>query len=133
MITAPSRSRRRDSALRLDYIPALVKVITNNGKVKELNYCHVNARSILANTCLFELEILCASNKIDVLCASETWLTQSKTAVLLPEFQPPFRNDRSSRGGGDAIFVRAGSPASPVRMCHGLESVCFQLHLPLGK
>ena len=39
------------------------------GKKKNLTICHVNARSILANTRLFELEILCVTNKIDV-CVS---------------------------------------------------------------
>ena len=100
------------------------------GKKKNLTICHVNARSILANTRLFELELLCATNKIDVLYGSETWLTPSKTAVLLPGFQPPFRHDRSACGGGVAIVVHAGIPTTPVRMCHGLESVCDQLHLP---
>ena len=82
-----------------------------------LRICHVNVRSLRAESRLFDLELMSASNNIDVLCVSETWLqpTHPSSSVIVPGFQPPVRTDRvHGRGGGVAIYVRDGLTAMPV-------------------
>ena len=48
-----------------------------------MNVCHVNVRSLLAATRLIDLDILCASYELDVLCLSETWLSTSLVPTTL--------------------------------------------------
>ena len=81
-----------------------------------LRICHVNVRSLRAESRLFDLELMSASNNIDVLCVSETWLQPTHpSSVIVPGFQPPVRTDRvHGRGGGVAIYVRDGLTAMPV-------------------
>ena len=93
----------------------------------------MNVRSLCAATRLLDLELLCATEDIDVLCVTETWLSSSSAAALLnlPGFQPPVRCDRSNlRGGGVAVYVRCGLPAVQVDFHSQLEAVCIQLRLP---
>ena len=101
---------------------------------KRLKICHVNVLSLLANLKLLDLEILCASADIDVICVTDTWLTSKlgSSQVCLPGFQPPFRCDRSAgpRGGGAAVYVRVGLPANSVYFHDQLESACVTVHLP---
>lgn len=100
---------------------------------RQLRVCHVNVRSLCAATRLLDLELLCATEDIDVLCVTETWLSSSSAAALLnlPGFQPPVRCDRSNlRGGGVAVYVRCGLPAVQVDFHSQLEAVCIQLRLP---
>ena len=102
-------------------------------KLCSLNICHVNIRSLLAESRLIELESLCAAQNIDVLCLSETWLSPSRakpgaSLVNIPGFQPPFRRDRlHGRGGGVAVYVRNGLNAVSTNM---LGTVPKFLHLP---
>ncbi len=107
---------------------------------KSLKICHVNVCSLLADTRLLDLEILCANNDIDVLCVTETWLSESRVKhgsaqVNLPGFQAPVRCDRASgrRGGGVAVYVRSDIPAAPVNFNSQLEAVCVRLHLAQRK
>ena len=99
---------------------------------KALTICHVNARSLLADARMLDLELLCANQNLDILCVTETWLSPSHPSVSLPGFQPMFRWDRSTgrRGGGVAIFVRTGIPVASLVFSPELEAVCVQLHLP---
>ena len=105
-------------------------------KLCSLNICHVNIRSLLAESHLIELESLCAAQNIDVLCLSETWLSPSRAkpgAILvnIPGFQPLFRRDRlHGRYGGVAVYVRNGLNAVSTNMCTDLECVKITLHLP---
>ena len=105
-------------------------------KLCSLNICHVNIRSLLAESRLIELESLCAAQNIDVLCLSETWLSPSRakpgaSLVNIPGFQPPFRRDRlHGRGGGVAVYVRNGLNAVSTNMLTDLECVKITLHLP---
>ena len=59
--------------------------------MKRLKICQVNVRSLLASSKLLDLELLCASADIDVLCVTETWLSSKVTSpqVSLPGFQSP--------------------------------------------
>ena len=110
-------------------------VILKKGQTKNF-ICHVNIRSLLADSRLTELEILCANQDIDVLCLSETWLSSSRAkaganVINIPGFQPPFRCDRlHSRGGGVAVYVRTGLNAVLSDAQSSLESVSLVLHLP---
>ena len=99
---------------------------------KALTICHVNARSLLADARMLDLEILCANQNLDILYVTETWLSPSHPAVSLPGFQPMLRWDRSigRRGGGVAIFVRTGISVASLVFSPELEAVCVQLHLP---
>ena len=108
-------------------------------KFKGITVCHVNVRSILADSRLTDLKILCLiSNNIDILYVTETWLNSSRR-VVLPGFQVPYRHDRpDKRGGGVAVFVRNGLPFSEVQLLCGAENpkmdgICVKIHLPKSK
>ncbi len=105
------------------------------GKHHSLNIAHVNARSLLADTRLLDLELLAATNSIDIICITETWLTSSHRSPHLPGFQPIFRRDRDSgrRGGGVAIFVRSGIHVTVKNFAPELETICLEVHLPRRK
>ena len=88
---------------------------------RSLIIANVNARSILADTRLLDLEILTTVNDIDVLCVTETWLSagcvkHGSARINLPGFQAPFRCDRPDgrRGGGVAVYVRVGLCATQI-------------------
>lgn len=101
---------------------------------RKLRVCHANVRSISAPSRLLDLEILTANHDIDVLCLSETWLTNKKhsNTVSIPGFQLPFRKDRvHSVGGGVAVFVKNGLSASatlPPPTVH-IECLCITISL----
>ena len=85
---------------------------------------------------LLDLEILAASNAIDVLCVSETWLSDTRAkpgspCVNLPGFQTPFRCGRIGNcwGGGVAIYVHTGLHATRISLSGSLEAVCVRLNL----
>lgn len=66
---------------------------------------HLNIRSLFANLAQFRAHIY--DSEYDVICLSETWLTDSITdvAIQLNNHQL-YRNDRIGRGGGLAIYVK---------------------------
>ena len=109
------------------------------GKLSSLKICHVNIRSLLCESCLIELEILCAAQQVDVLCISETWLSPFRakagtSLINIPRFQPAFRRGRlHGRGGGVAVYVRNGLNAVPAEVPGSLELVSLVLHLPGNK
>ena len=101
-------------------------------KIKKLPICHVNVRSLLAQTHLLELEILTASHSIDVLCLSKTWLSAdrapSSSNIMLPGFQLAARHDRAvGCGGGVAIYMWNGVAAAPLPLSCSVECVGIQL------
>ena len=58
----------------------------------------------------------------------------NSSLINLPDFQPPFRRDRSDRcGGGVAVYVRTSLPVVHVDFHRQLETVCIQLRLPRRK
>ena len=72
-------------------------------KRKSLKICHVNARSLLASGRLLDLEILCSTNDIDVLCVTETWLNPDRvkegaSLIHIPGYSPPLRATASVDG-----------------------------------
>ncbi|XP_075157620.1 uncharacterized protein LOC142230885 [Haematobia irritans] len=70
-----------------------------------LNICHINAQSL--NNKLDEFGFVFENSGIDIVCVSETWFrsTTPSSLVSLNGYKV-YRADRSSRGGGTAIYVR---------------------------
>ena len=68
------------------------------------NVCHVDVRSLLAQTRMTDLEILVSLHNIDVLCVSETWMSHNRAptsaSTHLPGFIVAARCDRPDRSGG---------------------------------
>ena len=101
-------------------------------RIRDLRICQVNARSLLADTRLLDLQILTEVHNIDVLCVTETWLTSrhADSAVSLKGYQPPLRFDRPSRrGGGAAVYLRHGLTALSISLSGELEAVALRLFL----
>ena len=101
--------------------------------------CHVNVRSLAAERRLSELKCLVAMNGIDILCLTETWLKDKHmdSSFLIPGFQSPIRQDRSSsRGGGVAVYVRCGWAVFRLQVraaASTLECVLIKVELPRRK
>ena len=96
--------------------------------------CHVNVRSLMAPGRLAELKTLVCFNNIDILCVTETWLKfkHLDSAILLPGFQPPLRQDQThSCGGGVAVYSCNGMSAErlPLSSPH-FECVALHVNLP---
>ena len=68
-----------------------------------------NSRSIRH---IHEISVFLQSTKVNILAASETWLGPSipDSAMTMPRFQTPFRQDRNENGGGVCIFVHNELP-----------------------
>ena len=89
-----------------------------NSTTKELSFCHINARSILAynnesksnQEKMDEIrQILCKQYEYSVIAVTETWLTPdtlSNDADLIVENYTFYRKDRNNgRGGGVGFYV----------------------------
>ncbi len=63
-----------------------------------------NIRGLWAN---FLALRACIDNTVDVLCLSETFLSNSRSDndITIPGFQKPIRNDRPAFGGGSIVYV----------------------------
>ena len=101
--------------------------------------CHVNVRSLAAEGRLSELKCLVAMNGVDILCLTETWLKSKHmdSSFLLPGFQPPFRQDRTtSRGGGVAVYIRCGWAVARLPVpdaASNIECLPVRIELPRKK
>ncbi|XP_075157728.1 uncharacterized protein LOC142230995 [Haematobia irritans] len=70
-----------------------------------LRICHINAQSL--NNKIDEFGYIFDNSDIDIVCVSETWFRSSTPDSLVGlKGYKVFRADRSSRGGGTAIYVR---------------------------
>ena len=84
---------------------------------------------------LTDLKILCWHYDIDILCATETWLSptvkEDATLINLNGFLPPVRWDSSTfkRGGGVAIFVPKGLNAIRNYINVSLEAIYLEVKL----
>uniref|UniRef100_A0A3B1JMQ8 Reverse transcriptase domain-containing protein n=1 Tax=Astyanax mexicanus TaxID=7994 RepID=A0A3B1JMQ8_ASTMX len=74
---------------------------------KSLGFLHVNICSLLNSRHFDNLKTLVHTSNPDVLAISESWLKKSNTDldILLPGYIV-FRQDRSTRGGGVAMYVK---------------------------
>lgn len=81
----------------------LVKILAVQRKGFTL--CHINAQSL--NNKLDEFRLIFENSNIDIICVSETWFDKSTpdSLIRLGGYKT-FRNDRNSRAGGVAIFVK---------------------------
>jgi len=75
---------------------------------------HINAQSLLSKT--NDVELLIQEREIDVLCISETWLTNDleDKYVCFPNYNI-YRQDKG-RGGGVAIYVRDNLKVNPLNL-----------------
>jgi len=91
----------------------------------------LNARSVCNK--VDELQIFLYDQNVDVCCVTETWLTcDVPNTLFCPKGYTVFRHDRSTPGGGVAIFVktviRSAVVDIPVEFNH-IEIVCVDLTL----
>ncbi|XP_075157983.1 uncharacterized protein LOC142231250 [Haematobia irritans] len=69
------------------------------------NVCQLNAQSLTKK--IDEFRHLFENSKIDIVCVSETWFTSSVAdAQVKVDGYKIVRNDRSSHGGGVAVYVK---------------------------
>ncbi len=73
-------------------------------QLNELKIIHLNVRSIRDKLDILQAEL----EQYDIICLTETWLhAKIKTSdIIIPGFHPPFRKDRTTRGGGVAVYVK---------------------------
>lgn len=72
-----------------------------------IKICHINAQSL--NNKIDELRLTFENSCVDMVCVSETWLNDhTPDSLILLRGYKVFRNDRKTRGGGVAIYVRQG-------------------------
>ena len=105
-----------------------------NLKVKNMSICHVNIRGLSASK-LRSVQVS-LSELYDVITISETFVSASSTHNLdLPGFHPIIRRDRSTFGGGVAVYVRSCIPFK--RKCQfeskGSEIIWIELNTLEGK
>ena len=105
--------------------------------LKMVVLCHINTRSLVANSRLNEISVLTSLNNVDILCLSETWLKPCIPSALIsvPGFQPPIRNDRiAERGGGVAIYIRDGFSFKVLPFVPAdIECLAIEVRLPHRK
>ena len=101
--------------------------ISSDKLLSGLSIMHINIpQSLRPKLDILEIE----AQSYDILVISETWLSPStdNNAILIPNFNPPFRCDRIGKiGGGVAIYIRetlAGS-IRPDLSIRDLEFECF--------
>lgn len=95
-----------------------------------LSICLINARS-LANK-IDQLQILLNSKKFQILCFTETWLSSKINDPLLCPTNDYniFRSDRTTHGGGSAIFVSSALSVTRVTVPRSsfFEIVCIDIY-----
>ena len=92
-----------------------------------MHIVHVNVRSLKEKIDVINLEL----GKYDVICITESWLHPgiSDSQISIPGFQKPFRNDRATRGGGVAVYVKNYIYAKRIDgwVATGLEAIWVQV------
>ena len=106
-----------------------VKNQTRAFKGNKLIIRHVNAGSLLS--CLDEIKILVKSNKLDILCVSETWLYSDIPSKFLSiDGFSIYRSDLG-RGGGVCIYARNELTIAQIDLglpvCAGVEDVWLRV------
>ena len=92
--------------------------------------------AFLADSRLFEIEILLGNHSVDILCLSETWLKPKNlnSILSLPGYQESFHQDRiTSRGGGVAVYVRHGLAVSVINCVTSPLFQCLVLSIVLSQ
>ena len=110
---------------------------------KSLSIVHLNARSLYPTNAVnrsFKIDEIyscfCIGHKFDIICISETWLSGniSNDDISLPGYSI-FRNDRSSIGGGVAMYVNDQLPSKPkLNLQHqDIESIWIETEISKKK
>lgn len=91
------------SASSNDATMNMLRVLTKIKRGIHIN--HINAQSL--NNKIDEFRLLVENSSVDVICVSETWLkeTTPNSIINLNGYQI-FRADRTTRGGGVAIYIK---------------------------
>ena len=96
----------------------------------DISICHLNCQSVLHKLDLIELEL----SKFDIITLSETWLDQSIDTkdILIPNYQEPILLDRTSHGGGVAVFFNKSIPFVERKELQipNLEAIWAEVNLP---
>lgn len=109
----------------------------NQGLVNnKLKIAHLNVRSLF--TGFKEFSSLIIDNKLDVVCVSETWLSEHiPSDIMKVDGYHLFRKDRSGRGGGVGMFVRNEYKAVEVLNdfgnVDGVELIWLEIKIKGGK
>jgi len=82
-----------------------------------LKICHINVNSVVSPGKFEELCAFVESHKIEIILLSETKLDETVHPSLfeLPNFHPPFLNNRNRHGGGTAVYVHSKLSASKIQ------------------
>lgn len=110
--------------------PNLIQV---NLSSESITVCFFNARSLVNKLPQFQSLVL--SLNYDVICVTETWLTDLIfDQEILPSNYIIHRNDRKSRGGGVLIATKSSIHATSFSNPDHLEivSLLLHLHVPLA-
>lgn len=80
--------------------------MNNNSLLDNICIAHLNARSVF--TGFNEISNLAIDNSFTIFAVSETWLSEAvpSEAVMIPGYNL-FRQDRTGRGGGVALYVKS--------------------------
>ncbi len=84
----------------------------------------------------FNLPISGVSGLINVLCLSETFLSNSRSDdILIPGFQRPIRNDRPTFGGGSVVYVSniLYAKRNPMLECKDIEITALEVNTGRNK
>ena len=83
----------------------------------------------------FEMLADLVIKKIDILLISETKIDDSFTSsqFYIPGYSPPFRSDRSARGGGILLYVRADIPSKLLHCSFCNEIECLLIEINISK
>ncbi len=99
----------------------------------ELRVRLFNAQSVCNK--LAELQVLLLSGETDIVCITETWLTDSYPDSLLScsgVFQI-VRSDRAGRGGGVLLLLRREIPFVSIGVTAAVEAIAVDLVSSIGK
>ena len=92
----------------------------NSSSTRSLKILSLNVRSLLPK--FDEFCLVCASLSPDIICVSETWLSQDipDNEIALINYQL-FRKDRNRHGGGVLLYIHSNIFAVPLKLSCDLE------------
>lgn len=98
-----------------------------NGFTNKICVAHLNVRSLLPK--LADIQQMLSDFNIDVLCLTETWLTNAvDNSMIKIEGYNIHRNDREVRcGGGVAIYVRSYFKCSVIESSPIIEQIWISI------
>lgn len=108
-------------------------VALNPGPPKTFSFCTINCRSILSHSSKMDhLAVLASHHEFTVIALTETWLNPNvDNDVLSLDGYSIIRNDRSSNGGGVALYIRENLVYNRLDEldCNITEAIWVKVHL----